>query len=97
MTTHRAINALLVLCIISLYALVAHLDGPTDHHTEMAQAANLQAAIKAEAAQEHFNRAAATMCGNAGWALQADGSVRCVPRKGHGQGIVIAYAKQVQP
>lgn len=99
-TPHRFVNALIfcaVLALVSLYALMAWLDDPTDHHAEMAQAADLQAAIHAEAAQARFDRAAAAMCGNAGWVLQADDSVRCVPRKGHSQRIVVAYAKQVQP
>ena len=95
-TPHRTINALLVLCILGLYILVAHLDGPSDHQAQADQLSDLQAAIKSEAAQARFTRAAAQMCGNADYELHSDNSVRCVPRKGHSQGMVIATA-QVQP
>ena len=95
-TPHRALNAILVSIILGLYALMAYLDGPTDHQAQVDQLSDLQAAIKSEAAQARFTRAAAQMCGNADYELHSDNSVRCVPRKGHGQGIVIATA-QVQP
>ena len=38
MTTHRLINWLLALIIVGLYALVSHIDSPTDHSAEQAQA-----------------------------------------------------------
>jgi hypothetical protein len=83
MTTHRAINALLVLCIISLYALVAHLDGPSDHQAQADNLANLQAISKAEAAQQRLAIAAQSMCGeNAGWQLVSDSTVQCTTKRG---------------
>jgi hypothetical protein len=100
MTPHRALSAMLVASILALYALMAHLDGPSDHHTEMAQAADLQAAIKAEAALDRFERAAAALCGNAELlALDADGAVHCKVRKPRGPGIVLTRmgAVGVQP
>lgn len=99
-TPHRALNAILVSIILGLYALMAYLDGPTDHSNEMAQAADLQAAIKAEAALNRFERAAASLCGNAELlALDADGAVHCKVRKPRGPGVVLTRmdAKQVQP
>jgi hypothetical protein len=83
MTPHRAINALLVLCIISLYALVAHLDGPSDHQAQADNLANLQAISKAEAAQQRLAIAAQSMCGeNAGWQLVSDSTVQCTTKRG---------------
>ena len=100
MNAHRFINTALFCSIIGMYVLVAYLDGPSDHHTEMAQAANLQAAIKAEAALNRFERTAASLCGNAELlALDADGAVHCKVRKPRGPGVVLTRmdAKQVQP
>ena len=94
MTLHRAINWAIVAAIIALYALMAHLDGPSDHHTEMAQAQDLQDAINSEAAQARFVRAAGQLCVNSGWKIQPDGSVVCVPRKVRGPGTVITAAVQ---
>jgi hypothetical protein len=83
MTPHRAINALLVLCIISLYALVAHLDGPSDHQAQADNLANLQAISKAEAAQQRLAIAAQSICGeNAGWQLVSDSTVQCTTKRG---------------
>lgn len=96
MSTHRATNWLLAAIVALCLGGAYHLDGVTDHSSEMAQARALDAAAKAQAALDRFDRAAAAMCGNAGVALQDDGSVRCVPRKGRGQGAVVALAR-VQP
>lgn len=85
----RTINALLFLAIVSIFALGACLDAPSDHNTEMAQAQDLQAAIKNEAASARFTRAAAKICGNADYTLDPDGAVHCVPRKPRGPGVVL--------
>lgn len=85
MSAHRLVNIALVVLIIAIYALMAHLDGPSDHSTEMAQAQDLQAAIKNEAAQARFARAASTICGeNAGWYLVDDSkTIQCTTKRGH--------------
>ncbi|MFZ2309623.1 MAG: hypothetical protein WAW73_09410 [Rhodoferax sp.] len=88
-----------VACIVAiLLAATCNLDMPSDHNAEMAQAEDLQDAIKNEAAQARFTRAAAQMCGNAGWTQDADGAVHCQVRKlrkrGAGTSTVVA---QVQP
>lgn len=83
MTTHRAINWGLALIISVLLGSLYRLDGPTDHNIEMAQAADLQAAIQAEAAEARFAKAAAALCGpNAGYALLPDGAMQCYTHKG---------------
>ena len=100
MNAHRFINTALFCSIIGMYVLVAYLDGPSDHSHEMAQSADLQAAIKAQAALDRFERAAASLCGNAELlALDADGAVHCKVRKPRGPGVVLTRmdAKQVQP
>lgn len=95
---NAAINWALALLIVATFAAMQQRDlGPSDHATEQAQAEDLQAAIEAEAQQARFDRAAAQICGNAGWRQQPDGAVHCVPRKGTGKtGAVITLA-QVQP
>ena len=83
-TPHRAINAILLTVILGLYALMAYLDGPTDHHTEMAQAADLQAAIKAEAAEARFAHAVAALCGENAAARRIDNTtVQCMTKRGY--------------
>lgn len=89
-------------CIAFLMSAAINLDdidGPTDAQAEWDQSTALQDAINAEAAEARFTRAAAQVCGNAPYALQPDGAVRCVPRKGHGQGAIVTVAanKAVQP
>ena len=79
-------------CIAMLIGAAIHLDGPSDAQAEWDQPTALQDAIKSEAAQARFARAAATICGNAPYAVQPDGAVRCVPRKGNSQGAVITVA-----
>jgi hypothetical protein len=90
MNTTTLTNWALALAIVALYAGMQQLDGPSDHSDEMAQAANLQAAIRAEAALDRFERAAAALCGNAELlALDADGAVHCKVRKPRGAGVVL--------
>ena len=80
-------------CIAMILGAAIHLDGePTDAQAEWDQSTALQDAIKTEAAHARFAGAAATICGNAPYAVQPDGAVRCVPRKGSGQGPVITVA-----
>ena len=86
MTTHRLTNWLLALAITAIFfALCAYTDAPSEHSTEMAQAQDLQAAIKTEAAQARFARAASTICGeNAGWYLvDDDRTIQCTTKRGH--------------
>lgn len=96
-TKQTAVNWLLALLIVAIYAAMQACDGPSDHQALVDQEAAATEAAHTAAAQTRFDRAAAQMCGNAGWAMQPDGAVRCVPRKGSGKpGAVIAVA-QVQP
>lgn len=101
MITRHLTAWLAAACIALMLGGAIHLDGidgPSDAQAEWDQSTALQDAIKSEAAQARFTRAAAQVCGNAPYAVQPDGAVRCVPRKGHGQGaIVVAAAKAVQP
>lgn len=89
MTAHRITNWLLATIICILLGATWHLDAPSDHNTEMAQAAALSDAIKSEAAQARFTRAAAQICGNAPWAQDASGAVVCQVRKPRGAGVVL--------
>lgn len=71
---------LLAIVVAMLLATSYHLD---DQRTEMQISADLQDAIKTEARDARFARAASTICGsNAGYALQDDGSVQCYTHKG---------------
>ncbi len=95
--THAAFNWLLALLIVAIFAGIQQLDHPSDHAAQTDQSDDAQDAIKTAAAEERFTRAAAIVCGNAGWAVQPDGAVRCIPRKGTNKvGAVVALA-QVQP
>lgn len=81
--THRLINWTLAGVISLAMGSLYRLDGPSDHSTELAQAADLEAAIRAEDAQERFERAAQEMCGeNSAWRLQPDGAVQCFTKRG---------------
>ena len=64
-----------------LIAAACNLDGPDAITHEIDKARDMEAAAMAQAEQKRFERAAAEICGNGGWALQADNSVRCVTRK----------------
>lgn len=84
MRAHRLINTLLFCAIIGIYALMATLDGPSDHQAQADQLSNLQAIAKSEAAQQRLATAAQAMCGaNAGWQLVDDTSVQCTTKRGH--------------
>lgn len=81
MTTNRLTNWLLAAIICLLLGATWHLDGPSDARAEWDQSTALQDAIKSEAAQARFARAAAQMCGNADWAQDATGAVHCQVRQ----------------
>ena len=86
MNPHRFTNWLLATLItIIFFALCALADAPSDHSAEMAQAQDLQSAIKNEATQARFARAASTICGeNAGWYLvDDDRTIQCTTKRGH--------------
>ena len=89
MTRHRTINITLTIAWALAFAFVLgwvgpELDGPSDHSTEIATAADLQDAIKAEAKRARFARAAAQICGeNAGWTLTPDNALQCTTKRGH--------------
>lgn len=97
MTSHRAINWLLAAITAILLAATCNLDAPSDHNVEMAQAEDLQDAIKNEAAQARFTRAAAQLCGNAEWTQDADGAVHCQVRKLRTRSSNATQVAQVQP
>lgn len=85
-TKQTAINWALALAIVALYAVMQTVDlGPSDHDTEQAQLQDLQAAIKSEAQEARFARAAVQICGeNAGWSLVDDGrAIQCSTKRGH--------------
>lgn len=73
-TKHRLINTILIALIVAIYALMAHLDGLNANDQEAAKAQDLQTAIKNEATEARFARAATEICGgeNAGWQLVYD-------------------------
>ena len=81
--THRLINWLLALAIIVTYVAMQYIDGPADHSAEQAQAASLADAIKSEAADARFARAAASLCGaNAAAQDLGNGVVQCRTHQG---------------
>ena len=83
MTFHRLTNWALALLIIAIYALMAHLDGPSDHQAQTDQLSNLQAIAHQEAAQQRMAIAAQAMCGdNAGWQLVDATTVQCTTKRG---------------
>ena len=84
MTFHRLTNWALALLIIAIYALMAQLDGPSDHQAQADQLSNLQAIAATEAAQQRMATAAQAMCGdNAGWQLVDNATtVQCTTKRG---------------
>jgi hypothetical protein len=84
MTKHRAINIALFFGVIAIYMLMAHLEGPTDARAEWDQSTALADTIKAEAALQRYQRAAAALCGSEN-AIAKDlgnGVVQCQTRRG---------------
>ena len=84
MTRHRLIKLGLFPAIIAIYALMAHLDGPSDHQAQADQLSNLQDIAHQEAAQQRMATAAQAMCGdNAGWQLVDNATtVQCTTKRG---------------
>jgi len=84
MNAHRFANWLIALSVVGIYALMAYVDGPTDHSAEQAQAKSMADAIRAEAAAERFARASAALCGgeNAVARDLGDGSIQCLTKRG---------------
>lgn len=99
----RTLTAWLVAaCIAMLLGGAIHLDGidgPTDAQAEWDQSTALQDAIKSAATQARFTRAAAQLCGNTTYTVDADGAVLCQARKPRGPGVVLTRmdAPGVQP
>lgn len=84
MNTHRQINLALFCAILAVYALMATLDGPSDHQAQADQLQDLQAAVKAEAAEARFAKAVAAMCGDNAAARRVDATtVQCLTKRGH--------------
>lgn len=78
--THAATIWLCATAVAILLSTSFHLD---DMRHEMGVSADLQDAIRAEAREQRFAKAAQALCGpNAGYALQDDGSVQCYTHKG---------------
>lgn len=79
-------------CIALLLGAAIHLDGidgPSDAQAEWDQSTALQDAIKSEAARARFEKAAATICGNAPYFFDAQGAVVCQRRKVRGPGMAL--------
>ena len=79
----RATNWTLATVLAALLSTAHLLDGPADHAAEQAQLVSLQDAIKTEAAEARFTRAAARICGeNAGFRQLDETTVQCFTHKG---------------
>jgi hypothetical protein len=84
MTAHRLINTALFCAILGMYALMANLDGPSDHQAQADQLADLEAAVKLDNAKARLTKAIAALCGqNASAILLDDTTVQCVTKRGH--------------
>lgn len=81
MLTRHAINWAAAALLALLLGTAHMLDGPSDHDTALAVAADVQAAIETEAANARFTGAATQLCGNATWTVDADGAVHCHLRR----------------
>lgn len=84
-TRHRLTNWALALLVIALYPLMATLEERSQRRIAAAQAQDLQTAIKNEATQARFERAASEICGseNAGWQLVDDTrTIQCTIKRG---------------
>ncbi len=93
MIRQRTINLLLALVLALILATSFHLDGPTDHSAERAQADSLDDALKTEAARVKQAKRIAKVCGiNAAFVELGDGQVQCMTHRGHKTMIA-----QVQP
>jgi hypothetical protein len=86
--TRRASN--LLLAALMAFALgTAHLLDMADMSHEWAESQDLIEAQQAAQKEAELLRRAAIVCGNASY-IEVDGQYRCQPRKGRGQGQIIA-------
>ena len=84
MTYRRTTNWALALLIIGIYAVMATLDGPSDHQAQADQIRNLQAIRKQEDSARLLAASAAVMCGdNAAWQLVDATTVQCTTKRGY--------------
>ena len=84
MNPHRLINAALLCAILGVYALMATLDGPSDHQAQADQLADLEAAVKLDNAKQRLSKAIAAMCGENATGIQLDATtVQCLTKRGH--------------
>lgn len=84
MMTHYLTTWLAAILIALLMSAAMHLDDAPDARAEWAQSAALADAIKSEAAQARFDRAAAALCGSEN-AVAKDlggGVIQCLTHKG---------------
>lgn len=83
-TRHRLTNWALALLVVALYPLMATLEDRSQRRIAAAHTQDLQTAIKNEAAQVRFERAASEICGqNAGWQLVDDTrTIQCTTKRG---------------
>lgn len=80
---HRTSNWILAACIALMLSSAYLLDGPDDHQAEHATALALEDALRLEAAQDRFTKAAATLCGPQAYAADlGDGTVQCHTKRG---------------
>lgn len=80
---HRTTNWILAACIAMLLSSAYLLDGPDDHHAEHASALALEDALRIDAKQERFTKAAAAVCGPQAYAADlGDGNVQCHTKRG---------------
>jgi type II secretory pathway component PulJ len=86
MTAHRIVNASLFALLLVFFAIGQLLDGPSDHNTEMAQAADLMQAQQEQDATLRRDLAAAQQCreqhGEASFTWNSHNQLVCIPRKG---------------
>lgn len=86
MTTHRLLNTALFALMLALFTLGQLLDGPSEHNTEMSQAADLLQAQKQQDAALRRDLAAAQQCreqhGEASFTWNSHNQLVCIPRRG---------------
>lgn len=81
--SHRTTNWLIATLISLVMSSAYLLDGPDDRHAEHASAMALEDALKLEARQERFAKAAAAVCGPQAHAADlGDGTVQCHTKRG---------------
>lgn len=84
MNAHRLLNWTLAAAMAAVLSTSYLLDGPEDHSSETASSLALEDALKAEARQERFDKAARSICGeNAGWRITTNNQLVCLTKRGH--------------